>query len=177
VAAGLPQANGQVERYNRVLASTLGKLSDGESCPKALNEIEFALNNTFCKSTGAIPSVLLFGIEQRGKIIDYVKENVLEENCVSERNLIEIRDKAAERIAKGQSYNEQYMNQSRKPAKEYEEDDLVVVRNFDSTVGISNKLKPAYKGPYCVKKRLRNNRYILSDVEGHQLSQRPYQGV
>lgn len=52
-----------------------------------------------------------------------------------------------------------------------------MVRNFDTTAGVSNKLKPVYKDPYCIHKRLRNNCYVLSDVEGFQLSQRPYQGV
>jgi len=177
VATGSPQANGQVERYNRVLASALGKISSEQSWPKALKDIEFALNNTFCKSTGAIPSVLLFGVEQRGRIIDYIKEEILDDVHMDEQNLVEIRGKAAEQIAKSQSYNEQYVNRKRKSASEYEIGDLVMIRNFDSTTGISNKIKPAYKGPYCVKKRLRNNRYVLADVEGFQLSQRPYQGV
>jgi len=156
----------------------MAKLSGNErSWHKALRDIEFALNNTFCKSTGAIPSVLLFGVEQRGKIIDYIKEEILDDIRMNERNLVEIRDKAAEQIAKSQSYNEQYVNRKRKSASEYEIGDLEIIRNFDSTTGISNKLKPAYKGPYCVKKRLRNNRYVLADVEGLQLSQRPYLGV
>jgi len=152
VATGSPQANGQVERYNRVLASALGKISYEQSWPKALRDIEFALNNMFCKSTGAIPSVLLFGVEQRGRIIDYIKEGILDDIRMNERNLVEIRDKAAEQIAKSQSYNEQYVNRKRKSASEYEIGDLVMIRNFDSTTGISNKLKPAYKGPYCAAK-------------------------
>jgi len=73
VATGSPQANGQVERYNRVLASALRKIGNEQSC------IKFALNNTFCKLTGAIPSVLWFGVKQRGKIIDYIKKDVLDE--------------------------------------------------------------------------------------------------
>lgn len=76
-------------------------MSSKESWPKALSDVEFALNNTFSKKTEATPSVLLFEVE-REKIVDYVKENVLDEDCIK-RNITEIRDNAAERITKSQS--------------------------------------------------------------------------
>jgi len=52
-----------------------------------------------------------------------------------------------------------------------------MIRNFDSNVSTSKKLAPSFKGPYCVKRALRNNRYLLSDVDGFLNTQRPYQGV
>jgi len=74
VATGSPQANGQVERYNRVLAPTLGKLYTGKDWHKSLGEIEFAINNTVNRTTGKTPSELLYGVNQRGHVVDALKE-------------------------------------------------------------------------------------------------------
>lgn len=52
-----------------------------------------------------------------------------------------------------------------------------MVKNFDSTPGVSQKLIPRFKGPYQVERVLRNNRYVLKDVEGFQLTQTPYRGT
>jgi len=51
-----------------------------------------------------------------------------------------------------------------------------MLRNFDITVRASKKLISRFKGPYKITKELRNNRYVVADIEGHQASQRPYQG-
>lgn len=173
IATASPQANGQVERYNRMLAPMLGKLYEGKDWHKSLDEIEFAVNNTVNRATGETPSRLLFGVEQRGKIVDAVREYVLESEeykvDASERRL-----KAAQRMEKTREYNDQYMNRKRKAAREYAEGDLVVVRNFESVGG---KLIPQYRGPYRVAKKLRKDRYVVEDVEGCQISQRPYKGT
>jgi len=52
-----------------------------------------------------------------------------------------------------------------------------MIKNFDSHVGVSKKLIPKFKGPYRVTKVLRNDRYVLEDVEGFQQSRLPYKGV
>lgn len=52
-----------------------------------------------------------------------------------------------------------------------------MVRNFDATPGVSQKLKSRFKGPYQVDRVLRNDRYVLRDAEGHQLSRIPYHGT
>lgn len=73
IATASPKANGQVERVNRVLGPMLAKLSDfssGEFWYKLLADAEFALNNTCHSTTGVSSSKLLFGINQRGKIVD-----------------------------------------------------------------------------------------------------------
>lgn len=65
IATGSPQANGQVERINRVLAPILAKLSDSENKKywyNVLPKAEFCINNTINKSTGETPSKLLFGV-------------------------------------------------------------------------------------------------------------------
>lgn len=54
---------------------------------------------------------------------------------------------------------------------------LVLVRNFDSTPGVSKKLIPKFKGPYKITKCLKNNRYVIADGEDFQNAQKPYVGV
>ena len=65
-----PQANGQVERVNRVLTPMLAKETNADNAKnwhKSLGKVEFALNNTKSRSTGSTPSLILFGVEQRGE--------------------------------------------------------------------------------------------------------------
>jgi len=180
VATGSPQANGQVERVNRVLTPVLAKMTDNlTNNPwfKVLPEIEFALNNTTSKTTGETPSKLLFGVNQRGKNIDAIKEYLEENVNVKDRKLDVIRKKATDKIQKFQNYNKNYYDKKRKTPHKYEIGDYVMLRNFDTTIGTSKKLIPRFKGPYKIIKELRNNRYVVADIEGHQASQRPYQGV
>jgi len=49
-----------------------------------------------------------------------------------------------------------------------------MIRNFGPSMG---KLTPQFKGPYEVVKVFRNDRYLVSDLEGFQNTQRHYQGV
>jgi len=52
-----------------------------------------------------------------------------------------------------------------------------MVNNFDSSVVVARKLLPKHMGPYVIDKVLRNDKYLIKDVEGFQLSRCPYQGV
>lgn len=52
-----------------------------------------------------------------------------------------------------------------------------MVRNFDSSAGVSSKLIPKFRGPFQVSKVLDNDRYFVKDVEGFQRTQRPYEGI
>lgn len=66
IATGSPKANGQIERVNRDLTPMLSKLTEFKNkwC-KQLSEVEFAINNSFCRSINTSPSKLLFGVNQR----------------------------------------------------------------------------------------------------------------
>jgi len=101
---------------------------------KILSEIEFALNNTTSKITDETPSKLLFGINQRGKNIDAIKEYLEENVNVKDRKLDVIRKKATDKIQKFQNYNENYYDKKRKTPHKYEIGDYVMLRNFDTTI-------------------------------------------
>lgn len=180
VATASPQANGQVERTNCFLAPMLAKLSEhdsGKTWPKVVNEVEYAINNCIHKTTGETPSKMLFGVDQRGKFSDEIKEFVENEINKTSRNLEELRSKASTEIKKDQNYNENYVNKKRKEAHKYELGDYVMIRNFDNTKGISPKLRPKFKGPYVITRILRNDRYVVADIQGFQLTQKKYEGV
>lgn len=157
VATHSPQANGQVEHTNRVLGPMISKLICNEEklyWYKLLPDIEFAINNSVHKVTGETPSRLLFGVEQRGKIIDEIQEYL--ENNVNQidRDLICLCSRTAEKIEKNQKYNKAYFDKKRKPPHQYKENDYVMIRNIETSKGSSQKIIPEFKGPYKVSKIL-----------------------
>lgn len=180
VATSTPQANGQVERVNRVITPMLSKESEIEpgEWTKYLCKVEFAINNTFNRSTGSTPSILLFGVEQRGmisdKVRDYLENNVMHDDL---RNLDEIREKASENIVRSQTVNKVYFDKRHKKPHIYKVGDHVMVKNIVTTAGINKKLLQKYKGPYQVVKVLPNDRYFIKDLENLQISRIPYEGV
>lgn len=98
------------------------------------------------------------------KIKEYLCMNV---NCNLE-TLAEKRDRTAEKIMTAQKYNEVYFNGKHKKPVQYKEEDLVMLRNFDSSAEKSKKLIPQYKRSYVVKRELRNNRYLIADINRFQ---------
>lgn len=101
-AVALPQANGQVERGNRVMKKMLGTITDPinqADWSRMLSKVEFAINNSIHSSTGETPSKLLFGIKQRGPVVDELTEYLTE--CIDPyhpRDLDVMREKADELI-------------------------------------------------------------------------------
>ncbi|XP_076660318.1 uncharacterized protein LOC143363643 [Halictus rubicundus] len=157
VATASPQANGQVERVNRVLGPSLAKLT--ENCPgkrwyEVLEDIEYALNNTISKSVSETPSKLLFGVDQRGKTPDNLKGYIHEWTSRKPVDLNACRRNAAENNIRAQNYNKAYFDKKHKPPYTYTTGDYIMLRNFESTPGVSQKLLPKYKGPYEITKCL-----------------------
>lgn len=116
IATGSPQANGQVERINRILVPMIAKLSDdsiGKWC-KTLTDVEYALSNTVSKTTGYTPSQLLFGVGQRGNNIDRLKDYLNQTFETEPRDINKMRDIASNKTYKLQIYNKRYINKRRK---------------------------------------------------------------
>lgn len=66
IATASPKSNGQIERVNRNLTPMLAKLSKLKNkWHTALTKVEFAMNNSFSRSTKSSASKLLFGEDQR----------------------------------------------------------------------------------------------------------------
>lgn len=181
VATASPQANGQVERVNRVLKSMLGKLSEPlnhADWSKRLLQVEAAMNNSVHSIIKQTPSKLLFGVEQRGDFIDELTE-YLDAEKISDccRDLEKVRAESLTLIERSQDYSSNRAIESYRPAKQYSVGDYVVIRNVDTVIGTNKKLIPKYRGPYVVHKLLGHDRYVIRDVENCQLTQLPYDGV
>lgn len=179
VAVASPQANGQVERVNRVLTPMLSKSTEPvrqADWSQLLTRVEYALNNTVHCSTKCTPSELLFGVTQRGPEVDILSEHLASKVAVSQ-DLESIRELAAEHITHSQGRNERlFATRSKKPHI-YNAGDFVVIRNVDTSVGSNKKLIPKFRGPYVVHKVLPHDRYVIRDIENCQLTQLPYDGV
>lgn len=179
VAVASPQANGQVERVNRVLTPMLGKSTESvqhADWSKILPRVEYALNNSVHCSTKRTPSELLFGVTQRGREVDSLTEH-LDSKVATPQSLETIRESAAERITGSQARNERLFLTRSKPPRNYSTGDFVVMRNVDTSVGSNKKLIPKFRGPYVVHKVLPHDRYVIRDIENCQLTQLPYDGV
>lgn len=181
VAVASPQANGQVERMNRTLTGILSKLSEPmqhSDWVKQLQKVEFAFNNTVNRSIRNTPSALLFGVNQRGPEIDHLAEYLDEQELNPiQRDLPLIRKNASEAIQATQESNLRQFSEGHRPARTYQAGDFVVIRNVDTNVGSNKKLIQKYRGPYVVHKILPNDRYVIRDISGCQLTQMPYNGV
>lgn len=172
-----PQANGQVERVNRVLTAMLGKISNPinhADWSRLLTNVEYAINNTIHSTTCQMPSVLLFGVSQTE--VDELTE-YLEDRVASSIDIATARSDAGKLIELSQKRNEiQYAHRSVDPCR-FHEGDFVVIRNVDTTVGRNKKLIPKYKGPYKIHRVLPNDRYVVRDIDTCQITQIPYNGV
>jgi hypothetical protein len=168
-----------VERVNRTIKAMLGKLTstvDHSDWSRRLVDVEYACNNTVHASIGTTPSMLLFGVEQRGPVVDYLTEYLHSLND-GHTDLDALRQEASRNIRRSQEYSQRWFLQNSRGAKEYQRGDLVFISNVDTTVGTNKKLVPKFKGPYQVDKVLPNDRYVIKDVDGVQVSQIPYDGV
>lgn len=179
-AVASPQANGQVERVNRVLKNMLGKLTEPlqhSDWVQQLKHVEYAINNTVQKSVGISPSVLLFGVHQRGPNVDHLTE-FLEDSKLHtvDRDLDSIRKESSDNIVKSQESSQAYLSQKSRPTKSYAVDEYVVIRYVDTSAG-NKKFTQKFRGPYIIHKVLPNDRYVVRDVEGSQITQIPYDSV
>jgi len=181
VAVASPWANGLVERINRFLKSSLIKTADSQGDWKNnIRQIQYVINNTVNSSIKASPSKLLLGYEQRNHSDKHLCQQIdrwlqIEIDIEKEREVA--KDTALQANDKLRKYNQEYYDRKHKKPSVYKTGDLVLVRNLQSKTGTSNKLKPNYKGPYMISKVLNNNRYVVKDIPGFNITQKPYNTI
>jgi len=160
VTTGLPRANGQVERVNRVIIPILTKLSlnDPTKWYRHVSRLQGILNSTYQRSIGISPFELLTGVKMRCKDdlrLKEMLEQAVQEQFHDER--LALRRKAKTQIFKTQQENCKTFNKNRKVPQKYNVGDLVAIKRTQLCPG--RKLRAKYLGPYSVIKVKHNDTY------------------
>lgn len=170
-AVATPRANGQCERYNRVILNALATTTAGHSedvWDTFVKQVQSAINCTVHKATSVSPIEVLAGYKARNladaKIVNEVEENL------SRLDLRALRREVSIRLTKDQEAQKKRFDKARAVAAKYNEGDVVMVLKTDApATGTSRKLLPKFKGPFKVTKVLCNDRYEVKDLrEGHK---------
>lgn len=159
-----PEAN-PVERKNRDLKTQLSiyvKQNHNEWISK-LPAIRFAMNTAKCSSTGYTAAYLTFGRELRTpfEVHTDLRQVVQSENFIPQitPHLLKLADtlKLAEESQElAQDKNKAYVDQKRRPQKEFNIGDRVLVETHAQSKakqGITSKFVPRRDGPYIILKK------------------------
>lgn len=97
---------------------------------------------------------------------------------VRDEDLDGTRRRAYERTCEVQAKQKEGYDKRRAAPKRFKVDDLVVVRRtIASNDGASKKLLQKYAGPYRVTKVMDLDRYLIEDIKGAPVTQKPCSGV
>ena len=178
IASGVPRANGQVERTNRVLSTCLASITDSDEnrdWDDKLWDVQWAINNCEHKVTKRTPYEVVFKNQAPGLFDNPLTREVMKLN--REKAVEEPKEDIAELLkANAVAMKERY-DKKRKAPRQYEVGDLVMILSDSPSTGESRKLEPKKRGPYEITKVLRNDRYAVEDIEGEKQSNKRYQGV
>lgn len=158
------------ERYNRTILDSLTaqNLRDDENnWDNQLVRIQWGLNNTVQKTIGRTPAEVRFGTEMMSEFNLALNEIIEETREVS--SLPSIRSEVKCNIDKAQEAQKRYYDKGRRPARTYNNGDLVKITKvaFQNN-GKSTKLLPSYEGPFKVVKVLGNDRYKVAPISGFE---------
>ncbi|XP_018361720.1 PREDICTED: uncharacterized protein LOC108760330 [Trachymyrmex cornetzi] len=148
-----------------------------------IKDLQYIINNTYHTSIKSTPSKLLLGYDMKNHsdsrltqfltnlLKDSMKIQDHKDSCNEER---EIALQASDHI---KAYNKFYYDVRHKTPTKYNVGDYIMIKNTVAKTGQDKKLHLPYKGPYRIEKVLDNDRYIVQDIPGCQLTQRHYHGI
>ncbi|RLU24144.1 hypothetical protein DMN91_004354 [Ooceraea biroi] len=99
-----------------------------------------------------------------------IESDLVNERCAA-------RDRASQATDLVRKYNKIYHDNRFKKPSIYEEGNYLLIRDTRVNPGESFKLKAKYKGPYVIAKCLGNNRYVVKDIPGFNITARPYNSI
>lgn len=144
-----------------------------------LENIQYTLNNTSHSSINNTPSKLLLGYDMKNqadsKFLSYFRDIIHKEDLQLDRQ--KAREIAIKATNKLKEYNKVYYDKKHKVPTKYNIGDYVLIRDTIIKPGEDRKLKPPYKGPYMVTKVLNHNRYVIQDIPGFNIKQKPYNSI
>ncbi|XP_026743332.1 uncharacterized protein K02A2.6-like [Trichoplusia ni] len=175
-AVACPRANGQAERYNQTILSSLAKYSDGEderNWDMSLGKIQWGINNSINSTTQKTATEALFGTRLRDGL-----SNLLDVNNELNPNLTEVRQEVLANIESSQAKQKQKYDQNRIPAPTYKAGDLIkITRTNFNNKGNSTKLMSKFIGPYKIAEALGNDRYKVVDIPGFSKRKNKFDSV
>lgn len=165
-----PESNGQTERFNRTLKTSLTMYVDEnqKNWPSFIQAITFAYNITTHDVTKVTPFEAVFGRKPRIPL----------DNLIERSEFIDPRRPApgtlsSEDVLKMKDLMKinQLRNKKRLDAKlcqpTFSEGDLVLVKRPTYAKDIASKLTFTYVGPYRIAKKLSDISYAVANVKGH----------
>lgn len=170
-AVATPRANGQIERYNRTILSSLASMNHNlheADWDLNLPKLQWSLNNTINRGIGKAPAEVVFGHRTTNS-----PQGIIATSCDQERE--DIRQDVKDTIKRQQTIMKQRFDKNRLPTKHFKEDELVMIPNYTQEKGKSNKLVQKFKGPFKITAVLDNDRYEVSSIEGHAI--RKYKNI
>ncbi|XP_011858461.1 PREDICTED: uncharacterized protein K02A2.6-like [Vollenhovia emeryi] len=180
-AVASPWANGLVERINRFLKSSLQKIVDDlQIWNTHLNAVQYTINNTFHAVLRNTPSKILLGYDSRNhpdiELMRFL-EKLADTHLTLETDRETCREIALQATDSIKRYNKSYYDEKHKKPSKYKIGDFVLIRDSTLKPGEERKFKPSYKGPYLVAKVLNKNRYVITDIPGFNITQKPYNSI
>lgn len=175
-AVRTPRANGQVERANQTILNYLRTTtSNPKEWDEQLRKLQWSINSQKNSTTGFSPNELIFDF----KLTDITHNHLIAAVIDDDQNqpIQEKREAAWSSINEHRDRWKVRFDKKHKAPTVYNVDDLVVILNEPSATGESRKLEPKFRGPYVVAKVLGKDRYLLTDIDGMQISQRKFESI
>lgn len=163
-----PESDGQSERTNRTMQTMLRAYVSGQQTDwsKHLPLVEFAINSSVNRTTGATPFYLMYGYHPKSPL-DHAIAAASEtgtEPTVQQRltDMREALETARILLQEAQDRMAAVADQARRPA-EFAVGDrvLLTTKNLNFAEGISRKLVPKYLGPFKVTEVIAGVTYRL----------------
>ena len=165
-----PEANGQAERFNRVLADSLAlfvKKNQKDWC-RYVPYVQFAYNTARSESTQFSPFYMMHGREPRLPIdvaydlpknfVEDFDTRFTEARGLVKQNLMEAR------LKQKQQYDKKHRN------IEFDVGQKVLIYSKTKKVGLSSKLLNLYYGPYVIIKKLGPVTYSCQDIRTQKMT-------
>lgn len=177
-AVRTPRANGQVERVNQLILSYLRTTTEEpKDWDSALHVLQWSINSTKNSTTGYSPNELIFDYKPtdliQNRLLAAVQDDVQnEEISINEKRIMAAENIKSERERWKKRFDSKHSN-----PKLYVEGDLILIQNEPPATGESRKLEPKYKGPYIIARVLGNDRYLIEDIPGINITNRKFCSV
>lgn len=179
-AVATPRANGQVERYNKVIVDSLTTKCVGSADNKwddHLPEIQWGINNTFNKGIDKTPAEVLFGFRPKGSSDGKLVTAVVENGEFDDTHRESIRNDVNDHVLTRQESQKERYDRSRCKPITYSVGDLVRVERQVQSTGSSKKLIPKFHGPYRIVNIYDHDRYQIEDTPLSRRGNKKYTSV